>query len=423
MISDKYNSSTLINLINGFKKDLINQAKENPTSIICVVFICILLVNLIAQIKLESDRISLATAYLTFDYLILIAMVFSRYYPDNKNINPNHRILANIKRWFNQHNTSISVVIAFSLIPIIEATHRIRLTNNMTIALSYSLLFFWVIVLMKSKLKDKTHNFNLKNQKIYFVYAFCIALSFFFSTTVDDRDRYGTHFQLVILSWLMLLHLVISWVIGQWKLVKQLKNERVSAELMHLKSQVNPHFLFNTLNNLYGLAREKSDETPALILKLSDMLRYTIYQGKKDRVLLSQEVDYLNDFIQLQQVRYHKKVEINFNHQVNNDGLLISPLLLIILLENSYKHGVEKLTQNAFVNIALRFEKQHITFEISNNFDPQELSDTPGIGLKNLQRRLSLIYPHSHSLQFNQENNIYSVRLEIELEQMEAISV
>ena len=120
-------------------------------------------------------------------------------------------------------------------------------------------------------------------------------------------------FQLRIVFWVLLIHLIISWILGQWKLVKQLKNERTDIELAHLKSQINPHFLFNTLNNLYGLALEKSDQTPSLILKLSDMLRYTIYQGKKEHVSLTEEIKYLSDFIELQQVRYYKKVNIQFN--------------------------------------------------------------------------------------------------------------
>jgi LytS/YehU family sensor histidine kinase len=145
------------------------------------------------------------------------------------------------------------------------------------------------------------------------------------------------------------------------------------------------------------------------------MLRYTIYQGKKDQVLLKDEVNYLNDFIQLQQIRYHKPVNITFNNQIAESGLVISPLLLLILVENAYKHGVEKLTDEAFIIIKLEAEEQRMVFEIENNFDESEQSSNTGIGLQNLKQRLKLIYPDSHQLEIASENGVYSVRLEIQL--------
>jgi two-component system sensor histidine kinase AlgZ len=419
-------ASWLDEWVNTAKSVIIDSCKSNIVSIIVSIIICIGLTIFMEEAHTRAERVTIATAYLAIDYWLLFLLVLCKSGYLNQSININkHSALAKYQRiknsainWFNRHNIAISFVMAFTSLHIFQETHDITLINNLTIALGYALLLFHVVVYLQNKLKDKTQNFNLESQKIYFIYAFCIALSFFFATTVDHSERYGTHFQLIILSWLMLLHLITSWVMGQWKLVKQLKNERTSAELMHLKSQVNPHFLFNTLNNVYGLAREKSDETPALILKLSDMLRYTIYQGKKDRVHLSEEITYLEDFIQLQQVRYHKTVKIDFKHPLNQVNLTISPLLLIILLENAYKHGVEKLTHDAFVDINIQVECQHLTFEIRNNFDPEQVSDTPGIGLNNLKRRLSLIYPNAHQLEVVTSDNLYLVRLEIELESM-----
>jgi LytS/YehU family sensor histidine kinase len=234
------------------------------------------------------------------------------------------------------------------------------------------------------------------------------------SAPVDEANPYGPQFQLRVVFWLLVVHWVLSWFLAQYKQVKQLKNERTEVELQHLKSQINPHFLFNTLNNLYGLALEKSDETPGVILKLSDMLRYTIYQSQKDRVSLSDEVNYLNDFIQLQQLRYNKAVNIEFVHSAVGEAR-ISPLMLIIMLENAYKHGVEKLTDEAFVAIRLTADSHQLVFDIKNNYDPQE-GVAPGIGLKNLRRRLALVYPERYQLSITDQDNLYHVKLTIELD-------
>ena len=316
--------------------------------------------------------------------------------------------------WFKTHNIACSFLLALNTLLVFEEVHTIDLLYNLTIAFCYALMLYHIVLFIKKKSQRQPQSLDLKTQKIYILYASFIAVCFFASNTVDNSE-YGTKFQLSILSWLMLSHLFSHWVIGQWKLVKQLQNERTDAELMHLKSQVNPHFLFNTLNNLYGLALEKSDQTPSLILKLSDMLRYTIYQGKKDQVLLKDEINYLNDFIELQQIRYHKPVNITFAHEIANGDLAISPLLLLILVENAYKHGVEKLTEEAFILIKLEAKEQSIIFEIENNFDESEQSSNTGIGLQNLTQRLKLIYPDSHQLDITSSHGVYGVRLEIQL--------
>ncbi|WBX72301.1 sensor histidine kinase [Tenacibaculum retecalamus] len=202
------------------------------------------------------------------------------------------------------------------------------------------------------------------------------------------------------------------WIFEQWKWLQNLKAEKSNTELSLLRAQINPHFFFNTLNNLYALTIKNSKQAPEVILKLSDMMRYTIYEGEKEKVELADEIEYLENYIQLHKIRYKKTVEITFTHTINT-SLTISPLLYIILLENAFKHGVESLAENAFIHINLYEDKHAIYFELENNFDSKEKTQSSGIGLKNLKKRLSLVYKNNHELQVNNQNNIYKTTLKI----------
>lgn len=206
--------------------------------------------------------------------------------------------------------------------------------------------------------------------------------------------------------------LFMLWIFEQWKWLQNLKAEKSQAELALLRSQINPHFFFNTLNNLYALSIKKSDEAPEVILKLSDMMRYTVYEGEKEKVKLADEIEYLNNYIELHKIRYKKSVEITFKHDIDTN-LKIAPLMYIILLENAFKHGIDSLSENAFVNISLYEKENAIYFEIENNFDAKEKSELSGIGLKNLKKRLSLLYKNNHEIKTNITNNLYKTTLKI----------
>ncbi|CAM1355147.1 sensor histidine kinase [Tenacibaculum ascidiaceicola] len=202
------------------------------------------------------------------------------------------------------------------------------------------------------------------------------------------------------------------WVFEQWKWIQELKKEKSKTELSLLKTQINPHFFFNTLNNLYALTVKSSPQAPEVILKLSDMMRYTIYDGEKETVKISEEIAYLNNYIELHKIRYRKSVEITFKHNIDTN-LNIPPLLYIILLENAFKHGIETLAENAFIHVNLYDNNDFIYFEIENNFDPNEITNSKGIGLQNLKRRLSLLYKQQHELTIDITNNIYKTLLKI----------
>jgi two-component system sensor histidine kinase AlgZ len=219
--------------------------------------------------------------------------------------------------------------------------------------------------------------------------------------------------EFITLYFLVLFFTFFYWLFKQIKSIIRLKNEKTKTELMHLKSQVNPHFFFNTLNNLYGLVGKDAKKAQELILKLSDMMRYSVYDGEKDTVLLSEEVTYLQNYIELHKMRYHKAIDIQFNIDITDNDYKVMPLLFIILLENAFKHGVENLRKNAYVHLNLTAHQNAINFEIENNFDVTEESQEEGIGLQNLKRRLELVYPKNHTLTTSKTDDIYLAKLNI----------
>jgi len=197
--------------------------------------------------------------------------------------------------------------------------------------------------------------------------------------------------------------------------IKQIENDQLHLELSSLKNQINPHFFFNTLNNLYALSLEKSDETPLVILKLSEMMRYTIYDCKESKVSISGEISYLENFIALQKVRHHKRGIITFKKEINNPNAKVAPMILIVFLENAFKHGLDLMEKDAIINLNLKMNANSLHFYIENNFTHSENIHEAGIGLENVKRRLSLIYPNTHELKIVKNSNLFCVDLKIHL--------
>lgn len=247
---------------------------------------------------------------------------------------------------------------------------------------------------------------------LFWPFFIALGLLLFFFNELFGRDKILS--KIAFLYFITLFFLLFRWLFKQIKSIINLKNEKAKTELQHLKSQVNPHFFFNTLNNLYGIM-EKDSKARDMVLKLSDMMRYSIYEGQKDRVPLNEELEYLKNYIELQETRYHKKTDIRFEYKIHDDTCKIMPLLFIILIENAFKHGLENLEENAYIHINLITNEKKLHFEIENNFELQEVSDGQGIGLKNLKRRLELAYPNKHSLSFKIDANTYTVKLSLEL--------
>lgn len=224
----------------------------------------------------------------------------------------------------------------------------------------------------------------------------------------NDEDLVETLLSILVVVFLFFL---FSWLIWQVTSAIRLKSEKKKTEVLHLQSQVNPHFFFNTLNNLYGLVAEDTDKAQALILKLSDMMRYSIYEGQNDRVSIMKEVDYLKNYVALHKMRYHKEIDIQFTTDIQDEKAEVMPLLFILLLENAFKHGVERLHTDAYVSIHIENTSQQVSFSIENAYDTTQIPETPGIGLKNLKRRLALVYPKKHTLSFDITEDMYKAQL------------
>jgi sensor histidine kinase YesM len=199
---------------------------------------------------------------------------------------------------------------------------------------------------------------------------------------------------------------------------KVMETEKLTAELAFLKSQINPHFLFNTLNNICSLARKKSDVTENAIIRLSQIMRYMLDDSHDTRVSLSKEVEYLHNYIELQRLRLTDKVKIQITVEGNPEFVLIEPLLLIPFVENAFKHGVSYL-EEAEIRIELKIQETLLTFQVENNvirFAEAKPDPVSGIGLKNIKRRLDLLYPEKHALEIQDNGIKYHVMLRINLD-------
>jgi hypothetical protein len=197
----------------------------------------------------------------------------------------------------------------------------------------------------------------------------------------------------------------------------KLAKEKTASELNLLKQQINPHFLFNTLNNLYALSRKKSDQAPEVILQLADLMRYVVYKGRENRVLASEEAKYIEDYISLQSIRLRKSLTLDVDIQIEDSTAQIEPLLLVILVENAFKHGIEKATTDCYLEVKLKVSASKLTFFCENSLESDDHSSgTPGIGLDNLKQRLALQYPERHQLSIEQSADSYRATLKIDLQ-------
>lgn len=196
---------------------------------------------------------------------------------------------------------------------------------------------------------------------------------------------------------------------------REKENEVLKTELSLLRSQASPHFMFNVLNNMVALARKKSDLLEPSLLKFSSLMRYMLYDADEEKVALEKEIDYLQSYIDLQQQRFGKNVQVKVDLNKADDQLEIEPMLLIPFVENAFKHGTGMI-EGACITIKLNAEKDKLLFTVQNKYDPLsvEVRDkTSGIGLPNVKRRLNLLYGANHRLQIDQKDNWFIVSLQI----------
>lgn len=215
-----------------------------------------------------------------------------------------------------------------------------------------------------------------------------------------------------------IIKIITDWLAYQ-RDTQDLQTQTMQSELRFLKSQINPHFLFNTLNNLYALTLKKSDKAPEIVIKLSEMMRYMLYECNEKRVPLDKEVHYLENYLDLEKLRKGQMVDIGFEVNGRIGQQTIAPLIFIPFVENSFKHGANNHIKKGFVNIKLDIDNQNIVFFIENSkvdsLPAQTHKRSGGIGLVNVKRRLDLLYPKKYKLDIKDNPNTYAVRLRLDL--------
>ncbi|WP_051697819.1 sensor histidine kinase [Prevotella sp. 10(H)] len=216
---------------------------------------------------------------------------------------------------------------------------------------------------------------------------------------------------------LWLLAVVSSVLWTYYNRLKESENERLSAQIASLKSQINPHFLFNTLNNIYATAIDTSPKTADMIDKLSEMMRYTMRDTQQDFVLLEDEINYISNFIELQRLRLDRSVKLEYSGLECIPHLRIAPMLLIPFIENAFKHGVNS-EQKSYIKIEININENKFQLNVVNNkVDIQRnISERSGLGIENTKHRLNLIYPSKHLLVINDNEKQFIVSLYIDLQ-------
>ncbi len=225
---------------------------------------------------------------------------------------------------------------------------------------------------------------------------------------------------LVPLLAFMTIKFVFDSFAHQQKL-EEIEKDRLTNELKLLKSQIQPHILFNSLNNLYHFALKKSDDVPGLILKLSNVLRYVLYETTDEKVSLEKELTFIKDYIDLQEIQYKGRGEIHFDLQKEADceSIKIAPFLLIPFIENSFKHSFGSKINEVVIEIKLAIQEDSLSLFVKNNFEKDkgnsEKLTQGGIGMKNVKKRLDLLYPKQYELNIIENQQEYIVKLDLEL--------
>lgn len=296
-----------------------------------------------------------------------------------------------------------------------------------TISLSYFLIYY---LIPKYLLVKKYKLFALYSVYTFIISTYFIVLTMFASLVFLSKLNFENMplmsrnfiFILILVYLVAVLISFVSLLNQSFTTIsknKELQNKVLETqlimkeqELLYLKNQIHPHFLFNSLNTLYGLALNESKETPELILKLSNLLDYILYQINKPYVSLSSEIEHVREYIELEKIRFHDSLTVNYKLDEVSDNLQIAPMLIIPLVENAFKHGT-KVDGRLFVDISLVIENEDLIFTIKNSFVNNKEETKHGIGLTNLKKRLEHNYQDNFELSFKTENDSFIATLKL----------
>ncbi|MBL7807601.1 MAG: histidine kinase [Saprospiraceae bacterium] len=277
-------------------------------------------------------------------------------------------------------------------------------------------------------------NYLAKHAFIYFglVLASCaivtpievLALFLIYGNDPENQATLVDQQEVIYLGnvFVTLLATVLRVIMDWWRYQNEkqvLLTQTMQSELRFLKSQINPHFLFNTLNNLYALTLKKSDKAPEIVLKLAEIMRYMLYECNERRVHLSKEIQYLYNYLDLERLRQPKDADISFEVEGHVSEQMVAPLLFVPFVENSFKHGLNHATSGGYVHIKLSVQGEDLEFNIENSKVEQmprpSHPRSGGIGLANVRQRLQILYPENYEIIIRDEPNCYSVTLMLKM--------
>lgn len=285
-------------------------------------------------------------------------------------------------------------------------------------------LYIAIPLLLK---KEKYFLFSLVTVVILIVFT---QLNIWFFDNIIDKIfpeyyfiSYHSNLKLILIFASFLLGTTLLKIFEDWIFLNKKENEKliienqqIQSKLENLRSQINPHFLFNSLNVIYSLALDKNDKTEEAIVQLSDILRYVIYDSNTNRVKLKEEIILLNNYINFQKFRFQKTKRIIFNADIENDNYPIYPMLLLPLVENSFKYATIDKINKPFINIALEQKGSEFNFTIQNNYEKEinpNKSNHSGVGIENIEKNLQIIYPEKHSFIIDKTNKEFKVSLKL----------
>ena len=261
------------------------------------------------------------------------------------------------------------------------------------------------------------------DKKRYFLFGLLLIGTIFLAATIRGYE-FGKDYKYSFKMFFFLFYTtgtgMAAFFLRRNRIIQKenIEKERLQKEieLKYLKEQVNPHFLFNSLNSIYALSRQQSPETPDLVMQLSELMRYQLESSKKDAVLLKEELEFIENYLLLEEKRLSNRCKVEFLISGDLSGLKIAPMLLIPFVENAIKHGARSTNEQSTIDISVAINKASLNLIIENS-KPSTVSESKrtGLGLENVKRRLKLLYPNSHLLEIKDKATTYHVNLSIDL--------
>ncbi len=296
----------------------------------------------------------------------------------------------------------LSVIILYFLVP--KLLHK----KKNTLFVFATLFFIYVIQTLYSIVR--VHYFEMQYPEVYK-----------FKPPYILWDRMTSFIAFISnITWVVfpsIILIALKYYRDQKEII-ELKEQKKATELNLLKNQLNPHFLFNTLNNLYALALKKSDKTPEVIAKLSEMLDYMLYQCKDNYVSINKEIELLENYIALEKVRYGNRVDVSFEKNIQNN-VHIAPLILLTFVENAFKHGISQELNKGFIELDILATEKEIVFKLKNSKPKESIangtSNKKSIGMQNTEKQLDLLYPNAYQLEVNDAILEYTLELKLQL--------